>query len=101
MESYPAAPHTPPAAPDPVRKAAYDGYITLITTLLPAIRSGREARPGEIRAAWAHLRSAVEATGSDTAAQLLAGLPQQPAAGDLAPLTAELGRLANVRSHQP
>lgn len=99
MESY-HAPQSPPMAQDPVRQAAWDGYITLITTLLPALRSGREARPGELKAAWSHLHSAVDATGSDELRKLLEDLPAQPAADDLAPLTGELTRLARIPSRQ-
>jgi hypothetical protein len=99
MESY----HTPQPAPvtalDPVQQAAWDGYVTLITTLLPTIRSGSEARPGELKTGWKQLRAAVEATGSPSAGALLAGLPADPTPDDLAPLTAELSRIAQLRTH--
>lgn len=99
MESY-HAPQSPPVVQDPVRQAAWDGYITLITTLLPTLRSGREARPGELKAAWTQLHHAIDATGSADLRNLLAELPTQPAADDLAPLTHELTRLARIQSRQ-
>ncbi|HEX6686501.1 MAG TPA: hypothetical protein VF062_27260 [Candidatus Limnocylindrales bacterium] len=100
MERY-HAPQPPPAAQDPVRQAAWDGYITLITTLLPTLRTGREARPAELKTAWERLRAAINATGSATLDKLLSDLPTNPTAGDLAPLTAELTRVAQIRSRQP
>jgi hypothetical protein len=100
MESY-HAPQSPPGVQDPVRQAAWDGYITLITTLLPTLRTGRETRPGELNAAWTQLHTAVEATDSDNLRKLLADLPAQPVADDLAPLTAELTRLARIQIRQP
>lgn len=99
MESY-HAPQPPPVVQDPVRQAAWDGYITLITTLLPTLRSGREARPGELRTAWTQLHAAVDATGSADLRKLLADLPAQPAADDLAPLTTELTRMARIPSRR-
>jgi len=100
MESY-HAPQSPPVAQDPVRQAAWDGYITLITTLLPTLRSGREVRPGELRTAWTQLHAAVDATGSADLRKLLADLPTQPAADDLTPLTTELTRIARIQFRQP
>lgn len=95
MESYPP-PQSPPVVQDPARQASWEGYITLISTLLPALR-GRHARPGEINAAWTQLRNAVAAS-SDEAKKLLRDLPAEPTADDLAPLTAELGRVARIRT---
>jgi len=100
MESY-HAPQPPPVVQDPVRQAAWDGYITLITTLLPTLRSARETRPGELEAAWTQLHAAVDATGSANLRELLADLPARPAADDLGPLTSELTRIAQIRSRQP
>jgi hypothetical protein len=100
MESY-HAPQSPPVVHDPVRQAAWDGYITLITTLLPTLRSGREARPGELQTAWTQLHAAIDATGSAELRELLAGLPTQPAADDLAPITTELTRLARIPNRRP
>lgn len=95
METYPS-PQSPPVAHDPIRQAAWEGYITLISTLLPTLR-GRSARPGEIVSAWTQLRKAVAAC-SDEAKKLLHDLPDKPTAQDLAPLTAELGRIAQIRT---
>lgn len=95
MEGY-QTPQSPLAVNDPRRHAAWDGYITLITTLLPTLRSGRESRPGELATAWKQLASAVDAAGSEQAKRILSGLPPQPTADDLAPLTEELSRIANV-----
>lgn len=100
MESY-HAPQSPPVVEDPVRQAAWDGYITLITTLLPTLRSGRESRPGELETAWTQLHAAVDATGSAGLRRLLADLPTEPVADDLAPLTSELTRIARIRSGRP
>lgn len=73
----------------------------MITALLPTLRSGREARPGELKTAWTQLHAAVDATGSAGLRKLLADLPTQPVADDLAPLTSELTRLARIQSRQP
>ena len=99
MESY-HAPQSPPEAQDPVRQAAWDGYITLITTLLPTLRSGRETRPGDLKTAWTQLHAAVDATGSSDLRKLLEDLPSQPAVDDLVPITTELTRLARIQSRQ-
>ena len=96
MQGY-HAPPSPPAVPDPVRRAAWDGYITLITTVLPVLRAGRESRAGEMDAAWRQLRAAVRATGSSDVERLFTALPQSPVPADLDALTAALAGMAGVR----
>ncbi len=81
---------------DSVRRAAHDGYVTLITAVLPVLRGSRETRPGELAAAWRHLAAAVDGTDSHEAKLILARLPERPGPADLVPLTAELARIAGV-----
>ncbi|WP_211589030.1 hypothetical protein [Allorhizocola rhizosphaerae] len=79
-----------------MRRAAHDGYVTLITTVLPVLRTGSESRPGEFASGWRHLTAAVEGTRSGEARTLLANLPDRPTANDLTPLTQLLARIAGV-----